>query len=161
MGHSLSSPQSRAVTPLRWMHSLICWKTNELILHPGRETLHPAIASCRFLVIPFSNLIKYSLFLDFRWLYVNPNTILQWVGCLRGQQGTFQSQIKCLNEFFGELKEKKKKRPYFPVNTIAWIQWAFAHEQKWMPQILKSFWANYYMMIKYAGPQYYKWTIMG
>ena len=106
---ALSSPQSRAVTPLRWMHSLICWKTTEPTLHPGKETPHPVIASCRFLVIPFSNLIKYSLFLDFRWLYVNPNIILQWAGCLRGQQGASQSQIKCLNEFFGELKEEKKK----------------------------------------------------
>ena len=104
-----------------------------------------------------------SLFLDFRWLYVNPNIILQWAESLRGQQGTSQSQIQCLNEFFGELKEKKKKkkRPYFPVNTTAWIQWASAPEQKWMPQILKSFWANYYMMIKHARLQFYKWTIMG
>ena len=51
-----------------------------------------------------------SLFLDFRWLYVNPNIILQWAESLRGQQGTSQSQIQCLNEFFGELKEKKKKK---------------------------------------------------
>lgn len=68
-----------------------------------------------------------------------------------GQQGTSQSQIKCLNEFFGELKKKKKKRPYFPVNTIAWIQWAFTEEQvdASNPKELLS---QYYMMIKYAGP---------
>ena len=85
--------QSTVATPLRWIHSLICWKTTEPVLHHGRETPHPSVASSRFLVIRFSNLIKYSLFLEVRWLCVNLNIILQRAWCLRGQWEISQNAL--------------------------------------------------------------------